>query len=185
MGLMYKRNGKNEENYFGGGATLSLNKIVSIGYSVYQDVLYEDLRGETVDVYDKFGNTSSVHFPDAPSSLTNIPARVESVVLGLKWGNMAFDHLTLKTEFEDDVINPGVTKIFNASMFYKKWIFSYGKREEDSWREAYTGESFVATKRKYNSFLGAQYSLSKNFMAGIFHNYYLLNELTVGLTLFL
>jgi|SaaInlStandDraft_5_1057022.scaffolds.fasta_scaffold67401_2 hypothetical protein len=185
FGIIYKRNGAKEADYTGAGATLSLNKVFSIGYAVYDDVFYEDRRGQMIDIVDQYGQSTLTYFDTSLTNLTDIDVKVESLILGLKFGNLAIDHLTLKTTYQDNVFAPTYIKIFNTSLFYKKWIFSYGLREEESFREQYQDEVFSSEKFKYDGFIGAQYALNKAILIGLYSNYYLLNELTMGMTIFI
>tara|TARA_Y100000385_G_C12971671_1_gene584308 strand:+ start:250 stop:450 length:201 start_codon:yes stop_codon:yes gene_type:complete len=65
-------------------------------------------------------------------------------------------------------------------------MFTFGTREEESPRETYDHdqEKMVSEKFKYDSFLGVQYALGNHFVLGLFNNYYLLDEWTLGVTFF-
>lgn len=58
-------------------------------------------------------------------------------------------------------------------------------REEESFREEFQNEKFSVEKFKYDGFLGIQYAFGKNALLGLFSNYYLLNEWTMGLVIFI
>jgi hypothetical protein len=186
LGLIAKRNGQADQNFLGAGGTLSYNKVISFGYAQYKDIFYEDLRNQTINLYDTNGNDlGETTYPDNPLYLTDINLLVETFIWSLKYGNFAFDHLTIKTTYEDDIIDPTYIKIFNTSVFYKKWIFTYGMREEESYREAYSDEVFKSEKFKHDGFLGIQYAIGKSALIGFFSNYYLLNEVSLGLVIFI
>lgn len=185
-GIIIKHNGDKEQTFLGGGFNLSLNKVIGIGYARYKDVFYEDRRGLTLPLYNSDGSVAgSVTYPDDDTSITDIGVDVETFIMSLKFGNFAFDHLTIKSTFDDDNFDPTFVKIFNTSLFYRKWIFSYGLREEESFREAYDGENFESEKFKNDGFLGVQYALNKSIMLGLFSNYYLLGETSLGLVVFI
>lgn len=186
LGLIAKRNGQADRNFIGGGATLSFNKVISFGYARYDDTYYEDLRDVTLTEYNTNGDeVGDIVFPDDPSAITDIDLTVETYIWSLKYGNIAFDHLTIKTIFDAPNIDTSYVKVFNTSIFYNKWIFTYGMREEESFREDYKDEEFITEKFKYDTFMGAQYAFGKNALIGLFSNYYLLNEWTMGLVIFI
>lgn len=186
MGIIAKHNGNKDQSIVGAGATLSFNKVIGIGYAKYKDVYYEDLREKTIKTYNTDGEESgTITYPNTDAAITDIGLDVETLILTLKFGNFAFDHLTIKTTYDDENIDPSYVKILNTSMFYKKWIFTYGLREEESFREDYSDEKFKTEKFKHDGFLGIQYALNKSFMLGLFSNYYLLNEWTMGVVIFI
>lgn len=184
LGGMWRRHLELEEDFFGGGATLSWNRVLSFGIAQYNDVYFLDLRDQQGEVFDQFGNATSVIF--GPSALYEYRYQVTNFIYGLKFSNLALDYVTIKTEYEDELFDPSFSSVWNLSYFYQRWIFSYGRRFEESFKEFYDPESeeFVTRKEKDAVFLGAQYSLPHGFVAGIFHNYYLLNDLSLGLTYF-
>ena len=105
--------------------------------------------------------------------------------LGLKLPFFAIDYALFKNDLDFDPDNN--IKIFITSFFFKKWMAIYGSRTETSFRSTYDYETKTFSSlnmEKTNVFLGAQYSVHKYLLLGIFHNYYLLNGYSVGLTLF-
>lgn len=184
IGLIYRRHTEIEKDYFGGGLILSYNKILSIGASVYDDVYYTNLSGKTDTLIDQNGNQSSVTYPSTPSLITETDYKVTSYVAGLKFSKLAIDYITFSSESQDEEISDTKVSIYNISYFYRTWIFSYGRRFESSFQEVYLDEKFIEQKDKSNTFLGAQYATSGGFLLGGFINYYLYNELSIGLTYF-
>ena len=59
------------------------------------------------------------------------------------------------------------------------------EEEEETFREEYKKEKVSDEKFKYDGFLGIQYAFGKNAILGLFSNYYLLNEWTMGLVIFI
>lgn len=184
LGGIFKHHKEKNENFLGAGINLSYNKVFNIGYSKYNDVLYEDIRGKTIDLYDTSGGSIPVIYPEDDEWLTDVGTTVENTIIGLKFANFALDHLTIKTIFEDEYYEPTIITILAGSIFYKEWIFTYGKRTEESFREVYQDEEFIEQRRKYNRFLGAQYALGEYILIGLYHNYYLFNEVTMGISIF-
>ncbi len=184
IGAIYRRQTELAKDYWGGGYIISFNKIISFGQSIYHDVYYKDLSGSTYDIYDQYGNSTTVTNPIDPFYTTETDFTVKSNVIGFKFSNVAIDYIHFSTESDDTNFDGTQADIYNISYFYKYWIFSYGRRFESSYREIYQDEVFTYEKDKSNTFLGAQYATKKGFLLGIFSNYYLYNELSFGLTYF-
>jgi len=187
IGLMYRRHKVTEENYYGGGITLSFNKIFSIGYATYSDIYYEDLRNKKMDYVEADGTvTENVIFPNELAYLFESKFSVVSYTAGVKFSKFAIDYIKFMTEFEnfEERDKLAESSIYNISYFYTTWIFSYGRRFEKSYTEVYEDEKFRQGENKAATFLGAQYATESGFLLGIFHNYYLLDDLSLGLTYF-
>lgn len=184
IGVIYRRQTQLEKDFYGGGIILSYSKFISLGYSKYSDIYYEDLRGKTDINIDADANETTVIYPDDPSFLTESEFEVHSYMAGLKFSNLALDYLKIVTSSKIDDFDASKVKIYNMSYFYKKWIFSYGRRFETSFREEYIDKNFEFNEDKSDSFLGAQYATKNGFVLGAFINYYLYNELSLGLTYF-
>lgn len=185
LGVMWRRNQTAEEDNFGAGITLTFNKIISVGYARYRDLYFNDLRLQTGKVVDQFGETTDVIFSNDDSNKFEINYEVESFIYGVKFSNVAFDYVKFVTTFDNDTANSD-TVIWNLSYFYTKWIFSYGRRHENSFKEVFDleREEFVFEEDKNESFLGAQYATDNGFLLGAFINYYLQDELSLGVTYF-
>lgn len=190
VGLMYRRQTEIEEDYFGGGLTLSYNKIISVGFATYEDVFYEDLRGKTQDVINSDGSVvENVVFPVDSAYLYSADVNVTSYTAGLKFSKLALDYVKFVSSFTNQTSNFDVdqveSQIYNLSYFYTTWIFSYGRRYEKSFREIVDeAGNFKTQKEKWDSFLGAQYATSNGFLLGAFVNYYLQDDLSFGITYF-
>lgn len=190
IGLMYRRQTELEEDYFGGGLTLSFNRIISIGYATYNDIFYEDLRGKLVDVVNNNGTvTENVYFPIDNLYLYQTDVKVESYTAGLKFSKFALDYVKFVSLFSNQTSNFAIdqteSNIYNLSYFYTTWIFSYGRRWEKSFREIVDEDgNFKNQNEKWDSFLGAQYATSNGFLLGAFINYYLQDDLSLGVTYF-
>jgi len=187
IGAVYRKQNELKEDYHGVGLTLGFNKFISIGASQYTNVYYENLRGEKGELVDQFGNIYDVLYSDDPSNETRVNYRVTNFTYSLKFSKFAIDHIVFKTIYEDDEELPDYVKIYNISYFYKKWIITYGRRFEESDREIYDDEleEFVVERDKSAGFLGFQSALGNNFIVGVYVNYYLMNDLSFGLTYFL
>ena len=185
--MIYKRQTEIEEDFFGGGLILSYNKFLSIGFSKYSDIHYADFRNQDGFIYDQFGNATEVIYPNTLAFVVENRFNVTTSVVGLKFSNIALDYMSIITEFVEDIYDKDIrVDIYNLSYFYKKWILSYGRRFEQSFQEVYdpNKEEFIIQEDKSDSFLGAQYATNNGFLLGIFHNYYLFDEISLGLTYF-
>lgn len=184
IGLMWRRHLELEKNFYGAGFSLSLNKILSFGYSQYNDRFYRHFSDSIQRVYDQYGDSSRVYYSE--DNYYDYEYKVQNFVYGIKFSNLAFDYIKIITSSDEQEIGDIESNIWNLSYFYQTWIFSYGRRHEKSFKETYDYEleEFVEKEDKNDSFLGAQYAFNSGIMVGGFWNYYLLDELSVGLTYF-
>ncbi len=184
LGLIYRRHNELEKDYYGGGLILSYAKFISIGASYYDDVYYQNLSGKDDEVIDEEGNATTIIYPEDPDLITETDFSVRSYVAGLRFSKLALDYIHFDVISEDEDYNEISIDIYNLSYFYKKWILSYGRRFETSFKEVYQEETFIQEKEKSDTFLGAQYATNNGFLLGAFINYYLINDLSLGLTYF-
>ena len=172
-------------SYLGGGISVSWSSIINFGYSEYQDAYVKDYRGLTLQTYDEYGNPFNIYFDETKTSFYEWHYQVKNYVVGLNLNNWAIDYSWITTTNRENNEKYYI-KILNTSLFYKKWMFSLGFRHEESPREKfdYKLKKMIQEKHKYDSFLGAQYAVGKHFIIGLFNNYYLLEETSLGLTYF-
>lgn len=113
-----------------------------------------------------------------------IPYDLETTSVGLFLNSFAVDYSELKMIYEDNEISR--VSLITASLLTRKVIVTVSRRREDSYRPAYNFEtkSLEIQQVKYETFGGVQVALTKTLMAGLFYNYYLLREGSLGLTLF-
>ena len=108
----------------------------------------------------------------------------QSISVGLFLTNVALDYsiLTIYPEGYD----PLKVTLATATLIYGRLLATYSVRTEDSSRYNYNYETLaLETKQiKQTSFIGVQYAPWKYFMMGLFHNYYLHQEVSAGLTVF-
>lgn len=185
IGVIYRNIPEIETSYGGGGVSVNWSRIISFGYSEYKDAYVKDYRNKTIDYYDSKGNLSQLTFTGDDSYFYEWHYHVKNYVVGFNYHNWSFDYSWLTTT-NLSTNNKYYVKIFNTSYFYRRWMFTYGVRHEESPREKYDHdlEELVVEKHKYNAFLGAQYAIGDHFILGLFNNYYLLNEWSLGLTFF-
>lgn len=105
-----------------------------------------------------------------------------TLTFGLKISNVAIDWTYLKNDAE----NWSRVRILTTTIFTKKILFTYGIRQEESknpFEVPVTLENL--NEPNIQNFLGVQYIYNKGLLIGLFSNYYLLNSLSLGLTIFL
>lgn len=185
LGINYRYINDIKSSFLGGGLALNWSRIISASYAEFRDAYVKDLRGKTITYYEVDGSKSTFTYPQDNIYLFQKHFQVKNYTLGFNYSNWSFDYSWFTTTNLDDNTKSYV-KIFNSSLFYKKWMFSFGTREEESQREYFDPkkEEMITQKFKYNIFIGAQYALGKHFVIGLFNNYYLLNEWSLGLTFF-
>lgn len=146
---------------FSPGAGISLvGGPFTLGYSVTQDQFYID------------ENTTQKYHTDALSA-------------GIYLSSLAIDYSVLRIHYADEQ-EPTTVRLLTGSLLLKRWILSLAVREELSPRSAYDFryETLIDEKLKHETFVAVQYAITPTVLVGVFHNYYLLRELSAGLTLF-
>lgn len=108
---------------------------------------------------------------------------VETFAIGLFLNSLALDYSILNMKVNADL---WTTRVYTASLLLKKTILTLATRHEESNRKEYDSDlKILKSKRhKYESFGGVQVNLGKYLMGGVFYNYYLLHEISFGITLF-
>jgi hypothetical protein len=155
-----------ERSKFLPGASLSGSFwLISFGFSYLKDDGYRDPV--------VYNNLSKEYY--------NYDVLVYSAGLSLPYIN--YDY----TYFVNDSPASHRVAIHSVAMFYKSYIFSFGRKKEESDRLHYNEDSktFTESASIYDTFYGVQYRHRKRFMLGVYHNYYLVNDITLGLTIFI
>jgi hypothetical protein len=185
IGVIVRNIPEIETTYVGGGVSINWSRILSFGYSEYRDAYVKDFRNTTLESYDKKGVPTSYAFDNSDYNFYEWHYQVRNYVVGFNYKNFSFDYSWLTTtNLENN--EKYYVKIFNTSLFYGYWMFTAGFRNEESPRETYDYDlkELINKQHKSDMFLGAQYALGNHFVLGLFNNYYLLDEWSVGLTYF-
>ena len=110
-----------------------------------------------------------VTYSSSVSNITETNFKVKSLVAGLKFSKFALDYIKFNFESDKLAIQETEVTIYNLSYFYTKWIFTYGRRFESSFKEAYENSTFITLKDKSDTFLGIQYATKRwNFTGCIY-----------------
>jgi hypothetical protein len=112
-----------------------------------------------------------------------IGCEVETFAIGLFLNSLALDYSILNMKVNADL---WTTRVYTASLLLKNSILTLATRHEESARPEfdYDSKALKSKRNKYESFGGLQVNLGKNLMGGLFYNYYLLHEASLGVTLF-
>ncbi len=118
------------------------------------------------------------------SGIELFPYDTETYAVGLFLTSVAIDYSRQSIRFPKDP--PIEVTMLTASVFFKKWIFTLASRTENSTRPDYdeTKKALVTRTFKKDVFGGVQFAATKYLLVGGYMNYYLLNELSLGITLF-
>ena len=118
-------------------------------------------------------------------TFTPFEYQTETFSAGLSLTSLAIDYSSLTLTAEDG-FEPIKIQLVTASLLLKKWIITVAQRTENSDRPEYdeATQSLIFKEKKTDTFLGLQYALHKKILIGAFYNYYLLDDLSLGLTVF-
>lgn len=165
FGLVGKYNKKTSSVWPGAGVSMVAGPL-TIGFASTQDEYQLDL--------------SSI----GQSTTQNYPYSTDTFSLGIYLSSFILDYSVLRVYAQNAT---GVTfGLLTGTFLYKKLMLTAASRVEVSARPEYdySTKTLVTNPVKYESFLGVQYSINRNFMLSVFHNYYLMKELSLGVTLF-
>lgn len=119
-----------------------------------------------------------------------IDADVETYSVGVFLNSFAIDYSVLKeitTDRSTSVTGePALITVLTGTLLLQKTFLTVSHRLEKSDRPAYDFEfnRLKTSEIKREIFLGAQFQIADFLMIGVFHNYYLMRELSFGATLF-
>lgn len=150
----------------GGGGLSGVAGPFTFGYSAYSDSHFEKknpVYGQMEDFEEIFS--------------------IETVSIGIFLNSLAIDYSELRV---NSLLNPSKVALTTASLILKKAIISISLRRELSNRLVYNYELEVLEfkKEKSSAFAGLQMTVTDTIRVGVFYNYYLLNELSLGATAF-
>jgi hypothetical protein len=76
--------------------------------------------------------------------------------------------------------------LLTGSLMLKGWIFTVSSRTEQSQRPAYNFSNHILEIQnvKQDLFGGLQFAMTRSVLGELFYNYYLMHELSIGLTVF-
>jgi hypothetical protein len=108
----------------------------------------------------------------------------ETLSAGIYLNAFAFDYskLTITDEFDQQTF----ITLLTGSLLLKRWIFTASQKKEDSLRDRYDfkTKTLIDQQIKTDYFGGVQFAATKVLMVGAYYNYYLLNDVAFGATLF-
>lgn len=167
FGLMAKYNKLTSAVNPGAGISATW-RALSIGGSIYND----ETRLEEIAFYPAY------------TDLMTLKYQVQTYNVGLFLNSLILDYSHLRLT-ADELLNPYEVSIISASLLVKSLIFTAARRSETSDRPMYNFETkLLETQQvKDDYFGGVQYRVTKNFMFGVFYNYYLLHEGSFSATL--
>ena len=102
---------------------------------------------------------------------------------GLATSSVSVDYSILKV---DSSLVPSTATVITVTGFIKRAIFTVARRDVDSGKPRFdfNQDILVYDQKKTDYFGGAQYRLAPFLVVGVFYNYYLLHEGSIGATVF-
>ena len=124
----------------------------------------------------------SQFYDDYVDSISNTEKsyRVGFYSAGLRFGPIVLDYSYTETFAR----TRSQVKLLTGSVYISKFIFSSGRRWEDSDRPHYVWayKYWSGDSERTDNFYGAQYKVGRVFLAGLFYNFYLVHDLSLGAT---
>lgn len=147
-----------------GGGLSGVAGPFTFGYAVYSD--------ETRLDYTRYGLTTK----------PIVRYLVETASAGMFLNYLVLDYSVLRLITTE----VATVTVMTATLLLRKSVITVSSRTELSSRSAYNyaTRSLETKKKKFETFLGAQFGVGKYLMLGAFYNYYTLHELSLGATIF-
>lgn len=178
FGLLFKRHSEVKKIRTGFGLAGRL-WFLNIGASYYKDDFWLDFENT------KQEGTNIPYSVITGKKSYDESFQVKTVSAGIKVKNFSFDVgkiITDKYSFTDENID---ITLFSASMAWRNFLFNYGQRKEESPTPKFKDDALVPAKVKNASYAGIQYSWWRPVVVGVHYNYFLLNELSATVTIFI
>lgn len=162
-----------------GGVGTSLRVwVFSLGLSSYSD-----------DQVLKFGNKLDPTSQNSYATLFDASEYHERYTVhtafgGVRLGKLFLDTGVIRTRYEFYGGEPSTIHLYSAAYIVDKFLFNVALRHENSPMPTYKNKELVYVQRKNDTYVAIQYSVGKNVVLGVHHNYYLLRELAVSGTVF-
>ncbi len=104
--------------------------------------------------------------------------------LGVYLHSLALDYSLTRTFYQGSPT--ALVSLYTISLLLPRWILTASYRSEDSDRPAYNFalNTLANQEVKTTYFAGVQFAANKHILAEVFYNYYLLQDFSLGLTLF-
>lgn len=168
LGVMGKFNQDTHRLNLGIGSSGRLG-IFTFGFSYYNDDVRVDLKDATDPYTGQLYSTvhSGTHYFER--------FQVETYSVGTRFKSFNFDYGIIKSRYAFYTENTRIY-IYSMSWSRNKFQFNGAIRKEYSPQQRYFNDRMLIQRRKDFLYLGTQYTVNKNIIVGLNHNYFLLNE---------
>lgn len=166
LGLLGKYNSATKSILPGAGLSAALGPL-AVGYAAAMD--------------DRLSAT--------PSPLTGerekLKYNTETMSAGINLSSVVIDYSHMRIHLEEEREFATIS-LLTGSLLLNRWILTLAARRESSPRLAYNFDTKEYEEKldKDETFGGVQFAPTKVLLLGIFHNYYLMREVSLGATLF-
>lgn len=178
FGLLFKRHSEVKKIRTGFGLS-GRAWIFNAGASFYKDDFWFDLKNTNVE------GTSTPYSQVYGKDSYDESFQVQTFSAGLKYKNVSLDWgriVTDKYKFTDEKVE---ITLFTASVAWNNFLFNYGMRKEDSPTPKFQDDVLKPARIKNSTYLGVQYSWWRPLVVGVHYNYFLLNEVSATMTIFI
>ena len=178
LGLSIKRN--SEVKKFNPGVGLSARLwFLTFGAYLYKD----DTKIELKDYIDPYTHMHyQTKYDGATTYTETFTAKTFSI--GTQVGNLSLDVGFIKTKYKFYENETSIV-VYSSAYNYKKFLFNLAYRKESSDNLAEANGMLTFQRDKKYAYGGVQYLWNKNVSTGIAYNNFLVNDISLTLTLFL
>lgn len=153
--------------------------LIHFGASMYRDDMF-------INFEDTINEESGMRYSDLEGKKSiDENFLVTTFTIGTRIKNFAFDMGTIKSKLDYyDQVETNIV-IYSGSFYYKDFLFNLAMRKESSGAPIYEDGRVQEQKEKSETYYGIQYSLNRHIIFGVNYNYFLLNEMSATVSLFI
>jgi hypothetical protein len=179
IGVVLKRNKEIGKLNTGFGASLRA-WIFHFGASAYKDDTHLNLGNDQ-----QHGSNIPYRFllnqnPNKDSYEESY--HVSTLSGGVKIGDLFVDYGTIRSKTK--IFGQTTITFYSASYAYKNILLTAAMRKEESFMQQWEGGRIIDQKIHRTNYYSVQYSVARPLIIGLHYNFFLLNEVSVGATIF-
>ena len=178
FGILVKRHSEVKKIRWGLGLSGRAGPF-TFGASQYKDDFWIDYK------HTKIAGTSIPYSTITGMDSYSESYRVTTVSAGVKLWNLSLDAGEIYTDKYKFTKDTAKVRIYSAALAWQNFLFNFGQRREDSFAPKFKDDVLKYQRIKKANYAGIQYSWWRPLVVGVHYNYFLLNEVSLTMTIFI